>query len=86
VRNLQIALWVSLLVALAGVWLISRAVLQGGTHGFYCPAASQFWIFSCVPTPTALLAGALTGLVLTLVVLPIVWLVVTLINRRRPGK
>ncbi|MFK4810823.1 hypothetical protein ACI3KW_11480 [Devosia sp. ZW T5_3] len=68
--------WPTLISVAAGMvavgWL-SQIVLRNGTHAVYCPAATKFWIFACLPTLQAIgVATALTAVV-AICVFPVAW-------------
>ncbi|CDZ32738.1 Hypothetical protein NGAL_HAMBI1146_00140 [Neorhizobium galegae bv. officinalis] len=65
-RRLIYALVVSAIAGAIAASTLTMIVLHGGTHATYCPSASAFWIFRCVPTLRALLmfgwVSLLTGM------------------------
>lgn len=72
--RLRWAWMLSAIVGLVSVGLMTLLVLQYGTHSVYCPAASGFWIFKCLPTPMAVAAALGMFAVAALTVFPFAWL------------
>lgn len=70
--RLRWAWLVSAIVGLVAAGLMSLLVLQNGTHSVYCPAATGFWIFKCLPTPWAVVMAMGVTAVVAVTTFPVV--------------
>jgi hypothetical protein len=75
-RPLRVAAVLSLVPGAIVVGFLAYMLLRNGTHASYCPAASAFWIFRCLPTPEALLFAAIGIVMIWVVAFPLIWIVV----------